>query len=149
MSNLLSGEVVLDAMSGARVVWRDVQTGVVLTTLQYVIGDPNGVVSAEEGALAIGEAGTYQNTDGGMAWALLSTSGGGGGGPSYQFVVAPSAVQTGNVFTTLLAGLTAAQAQVATGGASQRVILFIAEDITSPGTGEAYDFTNLEVRWPR
>jgi len=70
--NLLVGDVILE--EDGRIIWRDVPLGIDLAKLIRVSSDPNGVVSAPEGSIAIGPGGPWVNIDGAFAWTGIGAS---------------------------------------------------------------------------
>jgi len=74
MGNIFDGDIVLDYLDAA-IVFRDVALSVDKLKILYTAVDPNGVLTAPEGSIASGPAGTFVNTDGITAWSPIGSGG--------------------------------------------------------------------------
>jgi hypothetical protein len=70
--NLLTGDVILER--DGRIIWRDVPLGIDLAHLIRVSSDPNGLIEAPLGSIAVGPGGPWVNTDGAFAWTGIGAS---------------------------------------------------------------------------
>ena len=91
MSNNFDGPILLDDPASYLGYGRSgFSSSSTFARLHYAGADPNGVLSAPIGSLAMSPVGTWQNTDGAFAWVLLSA----GSGGTADEVIIPIASQT-------------------------------------------------------
>lgn len=70
MANTFDNQVILEAFEGA-IIFQDLPTSTPLARIVFSLIDPNGVITAEQGSLALSPLGLWENTDGMTAWVLV------------------------------------------------------------------------------